>query len=294
MLALQTALIEPLRLPDLAIGPLDLPNETAKFDMTLRLAEVSEELRGDLEYADELFDAPTMRRLLGHFQILLEAAVADPDRRVSDLPLMTEVEHHQLAAWNDTAVEFPDVCLHELIEAQVKRTPDAVAVVFEDRSLTYRELEERASALASLLPPMLIGICAERSLEMVVGLVAVLKAGGAYVPLDPAYPAERLAFMLEDAAVPVLLIQAHLVERLPGLSAKGARVVLLEEERDCKDHKDIKDPDRTAYAIFTSGSTGRPKGALNAHRGIVNRIRVVMTPDGCAGRFSSGTHWSCG
>jgi amino acid adenylation domain-containing protein len=269
MLVLQSGGFPVPEMPGLRAETVALETDTAKFDLLLEARDSEEGFQLTLEHSTDLFDASTAARLLERFRVLLEAAAADPETAVSRLPVMSEAERLELAGWNRTAVEYPDVCLHELIEAQVERTPDAVAVVFESETLTYRELDERASALASHLPATLVGVCAERSLEMVVGLVAVLKAGGAYVPLDPAYPAERLAFMLEDAAVPVLLTQAHLVERLP---AHGARVVVLEEERDRRDRKDFKDPDRAAYAIFTSGSTGRPKGALNAHRGIVNRI----------------------
>ncbi|MFL6193141.1 MAG: amino acid adenylation domain-containing protein, partial [Thermoanaerobaculia bacterium] len=274
MFVLQSGGFPAPEMPGLRAETVALETGTAKFDLLLEARDSEAGFELTLEHSTDLFDASTAARLLERLRVLLEAAAAEPERSVVDLPVMSEAERLELAAWNRTAVEYPDVCLHELIESQAERTPDAVAVVFEGESLTYRELDERASALASHLPDMLVGICAERSLEMVVGLVAILKAGGAYVPLDPAYPVERLAFMLEDAAVPVLLTQRHLVERLP---AHGARVVLLEEDgkdgRDRgRDRKDFKDPGRAAYAIFTSGSTGRPKGALNAHRGIVNRI----------------------
>jgi amino acid adenylation domain-containing protein len=261
MLALQNVPAAKPRLRSLTLEPVEEPGATAKFDLNAELNEEDGALAGTLEYDADLFDAETVRRMIGHFRTLLQAAVERPGESVDRLPLLTDAERAELAAWNRTAVEYPDVCLHELIEAQVARTPEAVAVVFEGSTLTYRELDERASALARRLPASLVGICAERSLEMVVGLVAILKAGGAYVPLDPAYPAERLAFMLEDAAVPVLLTQEHL---------EGMKDI--KDVKDTKDGKDERDPGRAAYAIFTSGSTGRPKGALNTHRGIVNRL----------------------
>jgi amino acid adenylation domain-containing protein len=252
MLVLQNAPVTALSLAGLELSPVTVAAETAKFDLLLSL---SEDGAGTLDYATDLFDRATARRLLGHLGVLLEAAMADPGARLADLPLLTEAERAELAAWNRTEVEYPDVCLHELIEAQVERTPDAVAVVFEGETLTYRELDERASALASELPAELIGISIERSLEMVVGLVAILKAGGAYVPIDPGYPAERVAYMIEDSGVSVLLDAATILDRERRRDAGAPRV-----------------PDQAAYMIYTSGSTGRPKGALNAHRGIVNRL----------------------
>ncbi|MES1241578.1 MAG: non-ribosomal peptide synthase/polyketide synthase, partial [Acidobacteriota bacterium] len=288
MLVLQNAPLGQLRMRGLAMAPVADVIATAKVDLNVELIERADEgnrgFEGLVDYSSDLFDPPTVRRMAEHLQSLIEGILARPESRVSELPLLTAAERHQLLAlWNDTAVAYPeaDVPLHELIAAQVERTPDAVAVVYEGESLTYRELDGRAAALAAELPPTLVGICAERSLEMVVGLVAILKAGGAYVPLDSAYPADRLAFMLEDAAVPVLLTQRHLAGRLP---SHGARVVLLEDERDGRGGRDFRDPERAAYAIFTSGSTGRPKGVLNTHRGIVNRLlwmqaQYGLTPD---------------
>ena len=158
--------------------------------------------------------------MAGHFQTLLEAIVADPDQSIATLPILTEAERHQiLVEWNDTAADYPkDKCIHQLFEEQVERTPDAIALEFEDKQITYRELNRRANQLAHYLislgigPEKLVGICVERSIEMVVGLLGILKAGGAYVPLDPAYPKERLRFMLEDSQVSVLLTQENLVE----------------------------------------------------------------------------------
>ncbi|HEX6863359.1 MAG TPA: amino acid adenylation domain-containing protein, partial [Thermoanaerobaculia bacterium] len=248
-------------------------------------------IEGEVEYATDLFDRATVRRMIGHLRVLLEGALASPDARLADLPLLTEAEKAELASWNRTAVEYPDVCLHELIEAQVERTPDAVAVAFEGETLTYRELDEWASALAAELPAELIGISVERSLEMVVGLVAILKAGGAYVPIDPGYPAERVAYMIEDSGVSILLdSRTHWERRRPaGTNQKDQR-----DGKDCKDQRPavlevpaallVPSSSGLAYMIYTSGSTGRPKGALNAHRGIVNRILWMqqeygLTPD---------------
>ena len=180
--------------------------ESAKVDLDFGLTENAGRLSGSIQYATDLFDAETIDRLVGHWGVLLEAIVADPGQRISQLPLLTEAERHQLLVqWNDTAVEYPrDRCIHQLFEAQVERSPGATALVYEDQQLTYGELNARANRLAHHLrslgvgPGVLVGVCLERSLELVVGLLAILKAGGAYVPLDPSYPAERLAFMLQD------------------------------------------------------------------------------------------------
>jgi len=218
-----------------------------------------------------------------HFQVLLEGIVRNPQARVDQLPLLTEPERHQLLVeWNDTATEYPsDKCIHELFDRQVSRTPDAVAVVFEEEQLTYRELNSRANQLAHYLqelgvePEVLVGICVERSIEMVVGLLGILKAGGAYVPLDPNYPAERLAYMLADAAVSVLLTQEHLLSSLPEHQAqvlcldRDWSVIALEKQENPL--VEIK-PENLAYTIYTSGSTGKPKGAMNTHAGISNRL----------------------
>ncbi|MCP4549380.1 MAG: amino acid adenylation domain-containing protein [bacterium] len=205
MFVLQNAPVEALELPNLTVSRLEADSKTAKFDLTLTMAETAQGLRGALEYNTDLFDAGTIDRLVGHFQVLLQGIVADPDQRIADVPILTDAERQLLLVeWNDTWAEYPKHrCIHELFEAQVERTPDAVAVVFEERHLTYRELNRRANQLAHHLqglgvgPEVLVGICVERSLEMVVGLLGILKAGGAYVPLDSAYPEERLAFMLE-------------------------------------------------------------------------------------------------
>jgi amino acid adenylation domain-containing protein len=221
--------------------------------------------------------------MLGNFQTLLEGIVANPQQRLSDLPLLTAAEQHQLLVeWNNTTKEYPqDKCIHQLFEAQVEQAPNAVAVVFEGEQLTYRELNARANQLANYLqvlgvgPEVLVGICVERSLEMLVGLLGILKAGGAYVPLDPAYPLERLAFMLEDASVSVLLTQARLVESLP---QHHAPVVCLDGDWELiaqYGEENVSSgvmPKNLAYVIYTSGSTGKPKGVLVEHRGLLNLV----------------------
>ena len=223
MFALQNVPHAELTLPGLETTRLDLDTTTAKFDLTLSLTEQPEGLSGVIEYATDLFDATTIARLAGHFTTLLEGIVADPETPIAELPLLTAAEREQLLVqWNDTAVDYPrDRCIHQLFEQQAARTPDATAVVFEDTRLSYAELNARANQLAHHLitlgvgPDVLVGLCLERSLDLVVGLLGILKAGGAYVPLDPGYPATRLAFMLEDTQAPVLLTQHKLLGQLP-------------------------------------------------------------------------------
>jgi len=279
MLVLQNAPPSALELPGLTIEPVAGDAGTARFDLLLTAAEIPDGLAGALEYSTDLFDPTTVRRLVDHYVTLLAGAAARPEQRVGALPLLGAGERHQLLReWNDSRVAWPPAPgLHQLVEEQVARAPDAVALVYEDRRLSYRALDARADALARRLgelgvgPDILVGICAERSLELVVGLLAILKAGGAYVPLDPTYPRERLAFMTEDAGAPVLLTQEHLRDVLPEHSAT---TVTLDAGVPTTPARPPwrGTPDSLAYAIFTSGSTGRPKGAMNSHRAIVNRL----------------------
>ena len=256
--------------------------ERTNYPITV-VAALDPELSLQISYEASRFEATTITRMLGHFQTLLTAIVANPQQHLKELPLLTEAERHQLLVeWNDTFADYPqNKCIHHLFEAQVERTPDAVAVVFEDKQLTYCELNRRANQLAHHLqalgiePEVLVGLCVERSLEMVVGLLGILKAGGAYVPLDPAYPQERLAFMLSDSQVSVLLTQEKLVAGLP---EQKARVVCLDRDWGVIAQKSEENPvsgvkpENLAYVIYTSGSTGKPKGAMNTHGGIGNRL----------------------
>jgi amino acid adenylation domain-containing protein len=262
------------------ISQLDIDTGTAKFDLNLELDERPSGIIGRIEYNTDLFEASTISRTIGHFQTLLEGIVSNPEQKISELPLLTEWERQQLVAWNNTATDYPqNACIHQLFEEQVERSPDAIALVFEDQQLTYKELNQRANQLAHYLGKLgvtaevMVGICVERSLEMVVGLLGILKAGGAYVPLDPAYPPERLALMLEDAQVPVLLTQRRLVESLP---KHQARVVCLDTDWEIIERQSEENPEcsltseNLAYVIYTSGSTGKPKGVLVGHRGLCN------------------------
>ena len=195
-------------LGDVNIEEYEFGSDIAKFDLSVGLRDDVTGLTGSVEYRTDLFDQTTIERMIGHFQTLLEGIVANPEQRYQRTAAYspTPRRHQLLVEWNDTETDYPkDKCIHELFEAQVERTPDAIAVVFEDQRLTYRELNQRANQLAHYLrklgvgPEVLVGICVERSMEMIVGILGILKAGGAYVPLDPSYPDERLVFMLEDS-----------------------------------------------------------------------------------------------
>ncbi|MCW6050897.1 amino acid adenylation domain-containing protein [Lyngbya sp. CCAP 1446/10] len=274
-----------LELSGLTVSSLESNNGTAKFDLSLYIEERGEESIATIEYNTDLFEAATIARMSEHFQHLLAGIVANPDRRVNELPLLTSSEKQQLLDWNCTQTDYPkDACIHQLFEAQVEKTPDAVAIVFEDRQLTYQELNQQADRLADYLRELgvrsevLVGICVERSIEMVVGLLGILKAGGAYVPLDPAYPQERLNFILSDAQVSVLLTRKTLIKELPTLSANVTPVVVyFDREWDTISNpkSKIQNPklsDSLAYVLYTSGSTGTPKGVLGRHRSAVNRL----------------------
>ncbi|MFL5351286.1 amino acid adenylation domain-containing protein, partial [Archangium sp.] len=277
---LQNAPVEALRLPDLTLRPLQQSSTTAKFEWTLSLTDMPGGFTGSLEYNTDLFEPGTVARAMEHLRILLEGAVANPEARLSELPLLSEAERRKvLVEWNDTRVDYPrDSSIHALFEAQAARTPDAIAVEFEGQSLTYRQLDARSNQLAHALlrlgmrPGLCVALCAERSLEMVVSTLAILKAGGAYVPLDPAYPRERLDFMLRDVGAPLLLAQRHLAERLP---SGEARVVLLDSDfsQEAETSPDVHvPPEALAYVMYTSGSTGRPKGVCIPHRGVVRLV----------------------
>ena len=279
--------VSDLELSGLTLSLLKVDRGTSKFDLTLHMIEGKEGLKGIFEYNTDLFDDATIARMLGHWQTLLESIVADPGRRLLDLPILTEEERHQsLLEWNDTKRDYPkDKRIHELFEAQVERTPEAVAAVFEDKHLTYRELNHRANQLAHYLRKLgigaevLVGICMERSLEMVVALLGILKAGGAYVPLDPDYPKERVEFMLNDARVPVVVTRQRWVEKLLPRELKAVRLDVDSEIIDRQSEKNLisgAEPENPAYVIYTSGSTGTPKGVLIEHRQIVNYVKAFL------------------
>jgi amino acid adenylation domain-containing protein len=253
------------------------------LDLSLDIVQGPAGLNCQFSYPAELFREDTIRRLAAHFRALLENAVADPDQSIGCLALMTPDEQHQvLVGYNRTQASYPDqVCVHDMVEAQAKRTPDSVAVTFEGEHLSYRQLNQAANQLAHHLktqgvgPDVTVGICVERSPDMVVGLLAILKAGGAYVPLDPEYPRERLDFIVKDSNPSVLLTQNRLRNALPD---SGAPVICLDSDRclwaDADDHN--PDPATTAdnlvYVIYTSGTTGYPKGVMITHRAACNHL----------------------
>ena len=258
----------------------ELPGTAAKFDLLVSCVEDAGTLQVIASYATALFDPATVRRMLGHFRVLLAGVLADPARPVSQLPLLTEAELRQeIRGWNDTRADYPSWCLHEKFEAQVARTPGAVAVELDGERVTYAELNGQANRIARRLrglgvgPEVLVGVCTQRSVRRLAGLLGILKAGGGYVPLDPQYPADRLAFMLEDAHLPVVITDD---ESEPALPTRGAAVVSL--DRDWADLSTLDGgnpepsarPTNAAYVIYTSGSTGRPKGVVVEHRQAVN------------------------
>ncbi len=282
MFALQNTPQNTWNLSGLSIESLPLlVEEIVRFDLEVNCWETSEGLAMDWVYSRDLFDISTIVRMGEHFQNLLEAIILNPKTRVEEFSFLTDKERHQLlASWNNTKVDYPqEQCIHQLFEAQVELTPDAVAVVFENQQLTYAELNHRANQLAHYLqtlgvgPEVLVGIAVERSLEMIVGLLGILKAGGAYVPLAPDYPPERLQFMLDDSQVTFLITQQSLLEKLP--DSQATLVCLDDIKTQVSQHSQDNlhnglTGSHLANVIYTSGSTGKPKGVMVEHRGLVN------------------------
>ncbi|BAY46057.1 peptide synthetase [Scytonema sp. HK-05] len=269
----------------LTLEPFVIPQQEGQNDIVLDMMEMSESLLGIFRYNTDLFDATTISRMACHFQILLEGIITNPGQQIALLPLLTEAEQRDLLwKWNNNQVECPQTqCIHQLFENCVKKTPNAVAVVFQQEQFTYQELNTKANQVAHYLHSLgvgsqvLVGICVERSLEMIVGLLGILKAGGAYVPLDPAYPQERLAFMLSDSQVSVVLTQQKLVASLP---VQNVRVVCLDTDLQVISQESETNPvsnitgGNLAYVIYTSGSTGKSKGVAIAHRSLVNAYQA--------------------
>jgi amino acid adenylation domain-containing protein len=286
MMVLQNAPAAGLRLAGAAVTPLPLETETSMFDLTASFVERGEEIWASFEYNTDLFDASTVRRMLSHLEVLLGGIAQDPDRRLSQLPLLTASERHQvLVDWNQTQKEYPkDKTVHRLFEEQVERAPEAVAVEFEGKRLTYGELNRRSNQLARHLqglgvgPEVLVGLCVERSLEMVVALLGILKAGGAYLPLDPAYPRERLRFMLEDSGAHALLTHQAAAGSCPPLPARTTlldaswETIARERGENLESGVALRN---LAYVIYTSGSTGKPKGVEIEHGSFTNLIRCA-------------------
>ncbi|BCQ27138.1 hypothetical protein NK8_53270 (plasmid) [Caballeronia sp. NK8] len=288
MFVLQNAPMEALALPGLTLELLPAAEAGAKFDLTLSLTHSQDGLAGTFSYATDLFDERTIARLGERFTSLLQQALDQPDAPLHAHELVLPEEHALLERWNDTAAAYPEhLCIHQLFEQQVQRTPDAIALVFEDASLTYAQLNARANRLAHHLialgvrPEERVALCMERGIGMVVALMAILKAGGAYVPLDPTSVADRLGYMLDDAQVSLLITQPQLLERLPDV-ARNLPVVCPDIETNAIEARPDTQPaieahpQYPAYVIYTSGSTGQPKGVVLSHRNLANYLNGVL------------------
>ncbi|UNY98311.1 amino acid adenylation domain-containing protein [Zhouia spongiae] len=280
-LALQNNPVSELYFGELNLQPIEFTQSVSRFDLTLIFKEEKDELIGTVEYNTDLFEKDSICRFIDHFKIIVNSIMSNPECKISDIELLTSSERQQLLFdWNDTQVDYPkEKCIHQLFEEQSEKTPDNVAVVFEGDSLTYRELNERSNQLAYYLQSKgvkaesLVGICVERSLEMIVGLLGILKAGGAYVPIDPTYPEERISYMFKDTNCAIVLTQEQIE-----LPKTNSEIIYLDSEWE----KIAKAPrtnietgvkgDNLAYVIYTSGSTGKPKGVMNQHDGLVNRL----------------------
>ncbi|MBG1241155.1 non-ribosomal peptide synthetase [Nostoc sp. NZL] len=283
MLALENNESPDLSLPGLEIDWLPLTYPFAKFDLAILVIESDNQLDLTWEYATDLFDQSTIQRMAEQFEVLLKGIVDNPGKPINTLPLMTAPELLQLQRWNQTENDYPhDKTLVEIFEQQVEKNPHNIALVFESQQLTYRELNQKANQLAHYLiqnhqikPDTLIGICVERSLEMIIGVLGILKAGAAYVPIDPNYPKERIGFVLEDSGTSVLLTQSFLLDQLPLANLKKpCQIICLNKVTFAEASKENPSPQSTpnnlVYVIYTSGSTGRPKGVMIEHRAIVN------------------------
>ncbi|MBV9787113.1 MAG: amino acid adenylation domain-containing protein [Chloroflexi bacterium] len=290
MFVLQNDQIKTLETADLTVVPFAVETGTAKFSLTLEASQIDGDLALALEYKTDLFDAPTIERMLDQYQTLLSSIVSQPSLPISRLALLTAEQRQQMIeTWHVVDTDRSrQQCLHEIFSAQATATPDAVAVTYQQTSITYGELDLRSNQVAQYLHTLgitpgeaLIGLCVEPSIEMIVGILGILKAGGAYVPIDPAYPAERIAFVLEDAQVKVLLTQSQLVGKLP---QHTAQIVSLDGDQPLIAQQPTTNlaaamsPDYVAYVIYTSGSTGKPKGVQVTH-GNVSRL------------FSATEHW---
>ncbi|MCC5616019.1 amino acid adenylation domain-containing protein [Nostoc sp. CHAB 5836] len=273
-------------MPGLALSLLKIETKTAQFDLSLSIEITKERVMASFEYNTDLFDAVTITKMLRHFQNLLSGIAVNPQARLSNLSLLSAADHHELLELSTNKSQIPNSqeCIHQQFEAQVERTPNAIAVVFQNQYLTYRELNQRANQLAHYLknfgvkPEVLVGICIERSLEMIIGLLAILKAGGAYLPLDPAYPKERLTLMLKNAQVSVLLTTSVQLNTLP---EQQSQVICLDTDWQAISQENQENPihqtqlENLAYLIYTSGSTGTPKGVMIQHRSLVCYINTA-------------------
>ncbi len=277
--------------PGWGLATEEICNGGSKLDLMIVVDDRGDSLGGPITYNPDLFDSATIRRMIGHWQTLLAAVATNPHTRIADLPLLTEEERSKvLVEWNNAATEFPaSTCLHQLIEAQVERTPHAVAVMYGQDRLTYQELNHCANQLANHLrkrgvgPEVRVGICLDRSTQMMIGLLGILKAGGAYVPLDPEYPRERLAFMIQDSGVECLITEGSLDQLLTDYCGKLIYIdrdwSLISQEHRENPSSSVKS-EHLAYVIYTSGSTGKPKGVQISHRALVNLLTSMQARPG--------------
>jgi amino acid adenylation domain-containing protein/non-ribosomal peptide synthase protein (TIGR01720 family) len=291
MFVLQNTPVEKLEVAGLTWTPLEIDSGTAKFDLTLTLEETEQGLEGVFEYSTDLFEAATIHRMAGCFRTLLTYIVEDPEQPISELPLLSKAEQKQLLdSLNETQTDYPsDLCIHQVFERQVAKTPSAIAVVYKEHALTYRELNEKANQLAKIIQQCrdvpwrvsisetLIGLCVDRSLDMIVAMLAILKAGGVYVPIDPTYPEERIAFILEDTGLTLVLTQHQYVSQFSNvecicLESVGVGLPNPEGEKNVP-ISSTPQPDNLAYVMYTSGSTGVPKGVCIPHRGVVRLVK---------------------
>ncbi|MEL6136176.1 MAG: amino acid adenylation domain-containing protein [Cyanobacteria bacterium J06626_23] len=298
---LENAPQETLSLPGLTLKRLPQTVTTAKLDLSVDLYEAPDGIVGGFEYNSDLFKPETIQRMVAHFQMLLSALVAAPEQPIGELAMLTEAEQQQITTWNNTQKPYRDqTCFHYLFEEQATQTPNCTAIIYDDgtevQQLSYQELNQRSNHLAHYLrflgvgPEVVVGICVNRSPEMIVAMLAVMKAGGAYLPLDPTYPPERLDYMLSDAQVQVVLTQSDI-----SLQTTAQRVDLDKQQFSDQPQTNptpVVGPDHLAYLIYTSGSTGKPKGVLISHGGLVNltedKIRVCQVRSGdCILQFFS-------
>ncbi|BBC27208.1 non-ribosomal peptide synthetase [Pseudanabaena sp. ABRG5-3] len=295
MFILQNSPTQSLQIPDLSLSGIEVESNTTQLDLTLEMLDLHEGLAGNFEYNTDLFECSTIDRMVGHFQNLLEAIAINPFLKISQIPILSASEQQQiLIDWNNTAVNYPqDICFQKLIELQVQRTPNAIAVIYENQKLTYQELNQKANQLAHHLlaigiqSEQLIGICVERSLDMLVGLLGILKAGAAYVPIDPSYPRDRIEYMLSDSQAQILITQQSLINQIP---AYTGLIISLDSDQHKLSQASVDNPqvvidtNQLAYVIYTSGSTGKPKGVQVLHKGVTNFLLSmqnipILNPD---------------
>lgn len=274
----QLAPVKPLELAGVTLERLPFDNGTVKYELRFNLQDTEQGISGQIEYSTDLFDEATIKAMVEHWEILLQGIVQKPEQRISELPLLSPTERQLLIKWNNTQKTYPtDLCIHHLFEAQVARTPDAIAVIDGEKTLTYRELNTKANQLARYLKKLgiqledKIGICSDRTFDLIIGLLGILKAGAAYVPLDPTYPQERIDFILEDAQVSVLLVNENKDWRSKNIIDLNKNWQTIEQENS-ENLKSKIIPQNLAYIIYTSGSTGKPKGVAIEHRNTVQLL----------------------